>query len=121
MISMAVKPMESLPIHEAGKKAVFLKPMMGYKASMEDGQCSKGKFSSEDDMAVDGDEGNDRETEGAAGKGKKEKDKWCFRCCSKGHLKEFCIVDLFCNICESVEHVVAKCPTKKNHVLWRMR
>ncbi|CAN6275168.1 unnamed protein product [Urochloa humidicola] len=46
------------------------------------------------------------------GKGKPE-DAWCFRCCSKGHVSADCSTILFCNICESDEHVAAKCPLKK--------
>ncbi|CAO2203924.1 unnamed protein product [Urochloa humidicola] len=46
------------------------------------------------------------------GKGKPE-DAWCFRCCSKGHVSAECSTVLFCNICESDEHVAAKCPLKK--------
>ena len=45
------------------------------------------------------------------GKGKQEA--WCFKCCSKGHVFAECTTPLFCNICESEEHVVAKCPMKK--------
>lgn len=43
----------------------------------------------------------------------KEKEKWCFRCCTKGHVKEECVSELFCKICESEEHVAPKCPMKK--------
>ncbi|CAL5059495.1 unnamed protein product [Urochloa decumbens] len=46
------------------------------------------------------------------GKGKPE-DAWCFRCCSKGHVSAECSTPLFCDICESEEHVAAKCPLKK--------
>ena len=44
-------------------------------------------------------------------KGKQEA--WCFKCCSKGHVFAECTTPLFCNICESEEHVAAKCPMKK--------
>ncbi|CAL5011144.1 unnamed protein product [Urochloa decumbens] len=50
--------------------------------------------------------------EGDAAKGK-EKDKWCFRCRTRGHLAAECIAQLFCQVCESDEHVAAKCPIKK--------
>lgn len=43
----------------------------------------------------------------------KNKNKWCFRCCSKVHTKEDCKVEWFCVICESEGHVATKCPTKK--------
>lgn len=43
----------------------------------------------------------------------KEEDKWCFRCCTRGHVNQECTAELFCNICESDEHVAAKCPLKK--------
>lgn len=42
----------------------------------------------------------------------KRKD-WCFRCRTKGHVSAECKTDLFCNICESEEHVAASCPIKK--------
>ncbi|CAN6249131.1 unnamed protein product [Urochloa humidicola] len=46
------------------------------------------------------------------GKGKPE-DAWCFRCCPKGHVTADCSTTLFCDICESEDHVAAKCPLKK--------
>jgi hypothetical protein len=30
---------------------------------------------------------------------------YCYRCLTRGHPKEECIVTLFCDICESVAHV----------------
>lgn len=29
---------------------------------------------------------------------KKDKDKWCFKCCSKGHSSAECITPIFCQI-----------------------
>lgn len=52
--------------------------------------------------------------DGDKGKGKdKDEDKWCHRCCTKGHNKEDCNVTIFCDVCESKDHVAAKCPIKK--------
>lgn len=67
--------------------------------------------SAEENMAL-GSEGDKDGHKSDSGKGKK-KDKWCFRCCSKGNAKEDCKVELFCVICESEDHVAPKCPTKK--------
>jgi hypothetical protein len=30
---------------------------------------------------------------------------YCYRCLTRGHLKEECTVNLFCDICESAAHV----------------
>jgi len=53
--------------------------------------------------------------------GKQAKPKFCFRCFSKGHATAECQATVFCEICESSEHVKQKCPiTKaaKNVVQW---
>lgn len=85
------------------KKAIFLKPAVIHDASVGDGQCSKKNGLVNDDMQIDFEEETDREMDGGLNiKGKKEKEKWCFRCCTKGHLKEACSVDLFCNICDGI-------------------
>jgi hypothetical protein len=38
----------------------------------------------------------------------------CYRCLTRGHLKEECTVTLFCDICECVTHVKGRCPLLKN-------
>lgn len=93
--------------------AVFLKKAMIHDTSLDGGQSSKREAPLENDMNVDlvDEPGNEMDI-GTSNKGRKEKDKWCFRCYSKGHVKEVCTTDLFCNICESVEHVAARCPMK---------
>lgn len=65
-------------------------------------------------MNVDGKDEPKKESEGdLSNKGRKDNDKWCFRCCPKGHVKELCKAELLCNICESEDHVAAKCPMKR--------
>jgi hypothetical protein len=43
----------------------------------------------------------------------KEKEKWCFKCKTRGHTSALCTTELFCVICERDEHVVAAYPLKK--------
>jgi hypothetical protein len=38
---------------------------------------------------------------------------YCYRCLTRGHLKEECTVNLFCDICESAAHVKGHCPLLK--------
>jgi hypothetical protein len=38
---------------------------------------------------------------------------YCYRCLTRGHPKEECTVNLFCDICESVTHVKGCCPLLK--------
>lgn len=65
-------------------------------------------------MNVDFEDDPDKEADfDMNNKERKEKDKWCFRCCTNSHVKEVCTTILFCNICESEEDVAAKCPMKK--------
>lgn len=45
---------------------------------------------------------------------------YCHRCCSKGHLFVDCTEVLYCQICESDEHVATKCPLKKNRPMAHM-
>ncbi|TVU36606.1 hypothetical protein EJB05_18545, partial [Eragrostis curvula] len=94
-------------------KTVFLKPAVIDHTVLEEGQCSKENDIGEDEMNVDIDEEPDKDLETGNNKGKKDKEKWCFRCCSKGHVKEVCTANLFCTICESEEHVAARCPMKR--------
>lgn len=35
---------------------------------------------------------------------------YCYRCKAKGHAVEVCHVELFCEICESRDHIKARCP-----------
>lgn len=42
----------------------------------------------------------------------KKKDR-CFRCRTRGHVSAECKTELFCNVCESQEHVAATCPIKR--------
>jgi hypothetical protein len=35
---------------------------------------------------------------------------YCYRCLTRGHAKEECIVSLFCGICESTTHVKGRLP-----------
>ncbi|RLN07095.1 uncharacterized protein C2845_PM11G05900 [Panicum miliaceum] len=81
--------------------------------SFEHGQSSN-TIEVEVDTQMEMAEELDRDLENASAKrNKKDKDKWCFWCCTKGHVKEDCHGDLFCTICESDEHVAARCPMKK--------
>lgn len=86
---------------------------MIHDTSLEEGQRSKEKHLLDDEMNVDLHDGLDKDTESRTNNGKKDKDKWCFRCCTKGHVKEVCKANLFCNICQSDEHMAAKCPMKR--------
>jgi hypothetical protein len=43
----------------------------------------------------------------------KGRGKWCFRCRTKGHVSVECTTILFCQLCESDDHVAAICPIKK--------
>jgi hypothetical protein len=43
----------------------------------------------------------------------KEKEKWCFRCRTRGHTSAVCTTEFFCVICESDEHVATAWPLKK--------
>ncbi|TVU42878.1 hypothetical protein EJB05_09301, partial [Eragrostis curvula] len=106
---------DAVPVAAPVKQSntVFLKPAVIDDSSLEDGQCSKENDVGEEEMNIDMDEVPEKDLEAGANKGKKDKEKWCFRCCSKGHVKEVCKVDLFCTICESEEHVAAKCPMKR--------
>jgi hypothetical protein len=38
---------------------------------------------------------------------------YCYRCLTRGHAKEECNVQLFCDICESSAHVQGRCPLLK--------
>lgn len=80
--------------------------------NFEQGQSSGEANTSQDENIAMGAEADKEENKSDAGKNKK-KEKWCFRCCSKGHSKADCKVELFCVICESEEHMAPKCPTKK--------
>jgi hypothetical protein len=41
---------------------------------------------------------------------------YCYRCLSRGHLKEECAVQLVCEICDSNSHVKSRCPMHKKAV-----
>jgi len=64
---------------------------------------------------------NSGEYEAEKGDAKQSKPKFCFRCFTKGHATADCQASVFCEVCESEEHVKQKCPiTKapKNIVQW---
>lgn len=110
-VSVASLTQSGLPSVAPIQQPVYLKPA---GTTLQVGQTSKGEDMMDDDMNIDS--VGDREHEGDNGAGNKErkdKDKWCFRCCTKGHVKEGCTSQLFCNICESEDHVAAKCPIKR--------
>lgn len=82
------------PVVPAQKSdAVFLKKAVIHDTSLDVGQSSKKEALLEDDMNVDS--VVEQDFHGTSSKGRKEKDKWCFRCCTKGHVKEVCKIDLF--------------------------
>jgi hypothetical protein len=35
---------------------------------------------------------------------------YCYRCKTKGHTIEVCHAEMFCDICESRDHIKPKCP-----------
>ncbi|CAO2038762.1 unnamed protein product [Urochloa humidicola] len=105
-----VEPKHFVAPSQAGPSSSIAKssPVETHKRS--DVQQSEGKGVQDDENKDDKLTGENRKKK--KGKGKQE-DAWCFRCCSKGHISAECTTQLFCNICESDEHVAAKCPLKK--------
>jgi hypothetical protein len=90
---------------------------MSQKEESKDGQCKEVRNDHKErktgekevhtkDIPESSAQGEARATNGTNGP-------YCYRCLTRDHPKEECIVILYCDICESAAHVKGRCPLLK--------